>query len=71
MPKANKPRRDSRDRPRRNDKRVSLAPLDFEQALGGILRAGPHPKDDGPQSAEGKENAPPKRRRKSKGTDPN
>lgn len=34
------------------DKRVSLAPLDFEKALGGILQAGPHAedKDDASQS---------------------
>lgn len=58
-------RRDPRDRPLKSDKRVSLAPLDFEQALGGILRAGPHPaKDDEPEQAEGIEKAPPKRRRK-------
>lgn len=42
----NKPRRDPNDRPLKSDKRVSLAPLDFERALGGILRAGPHPKDE-------------------------
>ena len=59
---ADKPRRDPSDRPLKNDKRVSLAPLDFEQALGGILQAGPHPKDDEPEPAEGKEKAPPRRR---------
>lgn len=50
---AKHPCRDPKDRPLRSDKRVSLAPLDFEQALGGLLRAGPHPKDDEPQPAEG------------------
>lgn len=59
-------RRDPNDRPLKSDKRISLAPLDFERALGGILAAGPHPKDDEPEPAEGKEKAPPKRRRKSK-----
>lgn len=44
---ADKPRRDPNDRPLKSDKRVSLAPLSFEQALGGLLAAGPHPaKDD-------------------------
>lgn len=56
-------RRDPRDRPLKSDKRVSLAPLDFEQALGGLLRAGPHPKDDEPEQVEDTEKAPPKRRR--------
>lgn len=59
-----RPRRDPKDRPLKNDKRVSLAPLDFEQALGGILRAGPHPKDDESEEAEDVEKAPPKGRRK-------
>lgn len=53
---AKKPRRDVRDQRAPNDKRISLAPLDFEQALGGILAAGPHPKDsdgdDVPESVE-------------------
>jgi hypothetical protein len=61
---ADKPRRDPKDRPLKSDKRVSLAPLDFERALGGLLAAGPHPKDDKPEPTEGKEKAPPKRRRK-------
>ena len=52
----------------RDDKRISLAPLDFEQALGGILAAGPHVEDD--EAAEGKEKAPPKRRRKTPGQRP-
>lgn len=56
------PPRDPKDRPLKTDKRVSLAPLDFEQALGGILRAGPHPKGDEPE--QDAEAAPPKRRRK-------
>lgn len=65
-----KPRRDPKDRPLKNDRRVRI-PLDFEQALGGLLRAGPHPKDDEPEQAEGKEKAPRKGRRKSvDGRDP-
>jgi hypothetical protein len=46
----------------RRSKRVSLAPLTTEEALRGLLAAGPHPKDDKP--AAGTEAAPPKRRRK-------
>lgn len=42
-------------------KKLSLAPLDFEQALGGLLAAGPPP-DEPPKEA------PPKaRRRRTKG----
>lgn len=58
-----KPRRDPNDRPLKSNKRVSLAPLDFEQALGGILAAGPHPKDDEPELPEDKERTPRKGRR--------
>jgi len=52
------------------DKRISLAPLDFEEALGGILAAGPHPKDDESGPAEGKEETPRKGRLRS-GETPN
>jgi hypothetical protein len=58
-----KPRRDPKDRPLKSDKRVRI-PLDFEQALGGILRAGPHPKEDEPELTESKEKAPRKGRLK-------
>lgn len=58
-----KPRRDPNDRPLKSDKRISLAPLDFEQALKGLLQAGPHPKDDETEMVEDKEKAPSKRRR--------
>jgi len=50
------------------DKRISLAPLDFEKALGGILKAGPHVEDDDTASDYVKEHheANHKRRRKGK-----
>jgi hypothetical protein len=57
-----KPRRDPNDRPLKSDKRVSLAPLSFEEALGGILQAGPHPKDDETEQVEDTEKAPRKGR---------
>jgi hypothetical protein len=59
-----KPRRDPNDRPLKSEKKVSI-PLDFEQALKGLLQAGPHPQADEPEPAEDKEKAPPKGRRKS------
>lgn len=34
------------------NRRISLAPLDFERALGGILQAGPHTEDDTPKAEE-------------------
>src|SRR5436190_1174712 len=46
------------EKQRPNDKRISLVPLDFEQAMKGLLAAGPHPKDDEPEPAEGPEKAP-------------
>src|SRR4051794_20400007 len=49
--------------PHPSDKFISLAPLDFEQAMKGLLQAGPHPKDDEPAPSDGNEKAPPKRRR--------
>ena len=49
-----------------DDKRISLAPLDFEDAMRAILQTGPHPKDDEPAPAEGKEKAPRKGHRKRK-----
>jgi hypothetical protein len=52
-------------KPPRDDKRISLHPLTTEEALRGLMAAGPHPKDDKP--AEGEEKAPRKGRRKSKG----
>jgi hypothetical protein len=33
----------------RADKRISLSPLSFEEALGGILKAGPHPIEEKPK----------------------
>lgn len=63
------PRRNPNDRPLKSDKRVSLAPLDFEQALKGLMAAGPHPPGDEPESVEDKEKAPPKGRRKKSGED--
>jgi len=60
-----KPRRDgSRPGTRREDEPV-IIPLSFEQALGGLLAAGPHPADE-TELAEDIEAAPPKRQRKSK-----
>ncbi len=47
-----------------NDKRISLAPLEFEEALEALLKTGPHPKVDEPAPVEGNEKAPPKGRRK-------
>jgi hypothetical protein len=66
--KPDEPRRDPNDRPLKPDKRVSLAPLDFEQALKGLLQAGPHvePEDGAPESAEDKEKAPRKGRRQAR-----
>jgi len=49
------------DRKPRDDKRISLYPLTTEEALRGLMAAGPHPKNDTP--AEGKEKAPRKGRR--------
>lgn len=46
-----------------DDKRISLAPLDFEEALEGLLQAGPHPKDDEPEPEQGKKTASPNGRR--------
>ena len=40
------------------DKRISLAPLDFEDAMKVILQTGPHPKDNEPTPEQ------PRRRRK-------
>lgn len=58
-----KPRRKPNDRPLKPDnKRVSLAPLDFEEALKGLLQAGPHPQDD--KTAQDTEALPPRGRRK-------
>lgn len=58
---ADKPRRDPNDRPLKSDKRVAI-PLDFEQALGGLLRAGPHPAKDDELEPDDKA-TPPKRQR--------
>lgn len=64
---SDKPRRDPNDRPLKpEDKRVRLAPLDFEKALKGLLQAGPHPQDDDSEQAEDKEKAPPKGRQGSR-----
>jgi hypothetical protein len=57
------PRRDPKDRPLRDDKRISLYPLTTEEALRGLMAAGPHPKDDKPELTEGKEKAPRQSRR--------
>ena len=55
---------DDREIPERRNKHISLAPLDFEQALGRLLWAGPHPlKDDETELAEDREKARPKWRR--------
>lgn len=44
---------------RPGDKRLSLAPLNFDEALEGLLQAGPHPQE----TQDTKEPAPPKVRR--------
>ena len=49
------------------DKRISLSPLDFEDAMRAILQTGPHPKGDEPAPKRGNEMAPPKGRRIRKG----
>lgn len=45
---------------KRRDKRLSLAPLTTEEALRGLMQAGPPPKD---ADQRGKEKVPPKERR--------
>lgn len=40
---------------KQRDKKITLAPLDFEEALSDLLKTGPHPKDK-PDN----EKAPPK-----------
>lgn len=51
--------RNPNDRPLKpEDKRVSLAPLDFEQALKGLLQAGPHPQEDESELPKSKETTP-------------
>jgi hypothetical protein len=53
------------DTPTRS-KRISLAPLSFEEAVKGLLATGPHPKDDGANGRAPTESTDPKRRRKRK-----
>ena len=48
------------DEPKRRDKKISLAPLDFEEALEGLLQTDPPPKG---RKAADKEKAAPKERR--------
>jgi hypothetical protein len=45
------------DRPKRRDKRISLAPLSTEEALRGLMQAGPHPKDADGKPARRKRDA--------------
>jgi hypothetical protein len=48
------------------DKRLSLAPLTTEEALRGLMQAGPHPKEE----KAGKKPAAPKMRRARKSGQP-
>jgi len=51
---ADKLRRNPKDRLIHNDRRIRLAPLDFEQALAGLLKAGPHPLEKEPKGGTSK-----------------
>ena len=56
MAEPNKPR----------DKRISLAPLTTEEALRGLMQAGPHPKDADEKPAHRKRDVPAEQAKKSR-----
>lgn len=47
-----------------DEKKISLAPLSFEEALEGLLQVAPPPKDEPPERKPPKE--PPRRKRQPK-----
>lgn len=57
------------EKPSGNEKPISLAPLDFERALKGLLQAGPHveDEDDAPEAIKRNHETRRKRRTHEKG----